>query len=84
MLFGAAIAILLIYKPTREYILSKLEKVGENMPQIIDVLTEAMGYAFDTYKENKDSAEEKKNLLITQINQLEKSKLDPPNSNVVC
>jgi predicted nucleic acid-binding protein len=78
------IAILLIYKPTREYILSKLEKVGENMPQIIDVLTEAMGYAFDTYKENKDNAEEKKNLLITQINQLENPQLDPLSSNAIC
>jgi len=80
----AVIVILLIYKPTREYILSMLEKAKENMPQIIDVLAETMGYAINTYTDNIENAEEKKNLLITHINQLNNSQLDPLNSNAVC
>jgi hypothetical protein len=76
--------ILLIYKPTRDYILSKLEKAKENMPQIIDVLAETIGYAINTYTDNIENAEEKKNLLITHINQLNNPQLDPLNSNAVC
>jgi hypothetical protein len=84
MIALGVIVILLIYKPTREHILSKLEKAKEDMPQIIDVLAETIGYAINTYTDNIANAEEKKNLLITKINQLENPQLVPLNSNAVC
>jgi len=70
------IILLLIIKPSREYILSMLEKAKENIPKIIFNFIEAIEPIAQTYTESKNNVEEKKKLLITHFSQTPKHRFD--------